>query len=129
MWILVLVSFLVRIVFMLVFVFILIKVGKLAEDNSFVYRETEGKTAEVYLKIPAFKSGKVKLLIRIKEYMLELESYTKGDAIETRTLVIKTIQNYYLLKNKFTVIQDYVFLDLKQILLKPILCSNFELRN
>ncbi len=95
-WLLVLVSFLIGVVFMLVFVFILVQVSKLAEDNTFVYKETEGKTAEVYLKIPALKSGKVKLLIRIKEYMLELESYTKGDAIETRTLVIKTIQNYYL---------------------------------
>jgi hypothetical protein len=87
MWILVLVSFLVGIVFMLVFVFILLQVNKLAENNSFVYKETEGKKAEVYLRIPANKSGKGKVLISIKGSMHELEAYTEGEAIETGTLV------------------------------------------
>ncbi len=86
-WLLVSISFLIGVVFMLVFVFILIQVNKLAEDNTFAYKETEGKTAEVYLKIPSNKSGKGKVLISIKGSTHELEAYTEGDAIETGTLV------------------------------------------
>lgn len=87
MWLLILVSFLIGVVFMLVFVFIIIQVSKLAEDNSFSYKETVGKSAEVYLKIPANKSGKGKVLISVKGSTHELEAYTDGEAIETGALV------------------------------------------
>jgi membrane-bound ClpP family serine protease len=102
MWLLVLVSFLVGVVFMLVFVFILMQVSKLAEDNSFVYHETIGKTAEVYLKIPAHKSGKGKVLISVKGSTHELDAYTEEEGIETGSLVtvIKADETGLLLVKK-----------------------------
>jgi hypothetical protein len=84
---LLLVSFLIGLAFTAVFVLILIQVNKLAENNSFAYSETEGKTAEVYLKIPANKNGKGKVLISVKGSTHELEAYTENDAIETGSLV------------------------------------------
>lgn len=85
--ILLLVSFLIGLAFTAVFVFILFQVNKLAENNSFEFKETEGKIAEVYLKIPANKSGKGKVLISVKGSTHELEAYTENEAIETGSMV------------------------------------------
>ncbi len=87
-WLLLLVSFVVGVIFMLLFVFIMLQVNKLAEDNSFAYKETIGKTAEVYLKIPAHQSGKGKVLISVKGSTHELDAITEGEAIETGSMVM-----------------------------------------
>ena len=68
---------------------------KLAEENNFKMDETLGKTAEVYLTIPANKSGKGKVLISVRGSVRELDAMTETDeAITSSTLVkISRIEN------------------------------------
>lgn len=61
---------------------------KLSEDNSFKIEETIGKTADVYLTIPAAKSGKGKIFISVKGSTHELSAITADMAeIKNGTLV------------------------------------------
>jgi membrane-bound ClpP family serine protease len=61
---------------------------KLSEDNSFKIEDTIGKTADVYLTIPASKSGKGKIFVSIKGSTHELPAITaSGDEIKNGALV------------------------------------------
>ena len=77
------------------FFFIVIKqIQKLEEDNSFSLPDTLNKSAEVYLKIPANKSGKGKIMISIKGAFHELDAMTEADAIASGiTVVVTAIEN------------------------------------
>ena len=59
----------------------------LSEDNSFNIVSTLGQTAQVYLSIPAEKSGKGKIQISIKGSVHELDAVTAGDSIQTSAMV------------------------------------------
>jgi hypothetical protein len=75
------------VVFVLLFFFIIKQVQKLAEDNSFKPSDALQKSAEVYLAIPAQKSGKGKVLISIKGSFRELDAITENERIETGAVV------------------------------------------
>lgn len=70
------VALFVGIVFIAIFFFIMRALMKLSEDNSFKIEDTIGKTADVYLTIPAAKSGKGKIFISIKGSTHELPAIT-----------------------------------------------------
>ena len=85
--ILILISLLVGIMFVIVFFVIIKQIQKLAENNSFNIANTLGKTAEVYLTIPAKKSGKGKILISLNGSFHELDAITEKDEIKTGSMV------------------------------------------
>jgi membrane protein implicated in regulation of membrane protease activity len=95
-------SLLVGFMFVYLFFMIVRQVQKLAEDNSFKIQNTIGKTAEVYLPIPAHKSGKGKVMISVNGAFHELDAITASEripsnaivrviAIDTNILIVETI--------------------------------------
>lgn len=87
-------AFVVGVAFVLLFFAIIKQVQKLAEDNSFKLSNTINKSAEVYLTIPANKSGKGKIMISVNGAFHELEAMTEHDKIPTGTVVkIVKIEN------------------------------------
>ncbi len=73
--------------FVAIFFIIIKQIRRLEEDNSFQITNALDKTAEVYLPIPAEKSGKGKVLISVKGSMHELEAITEKGRIETGKVV------------------------------------------
>ena len=92
------ISFVVGILFILLFFIVIKQVQKLAEDNSFQFSNTLNKTAEVYLSIPKNKSGKGKIMISVNGAFHELEAMTEHDAIPSRKIVkVIKIENQNIL--------------------------------
>lgn len=86
--ILIILSFIIGLVFILIFFLIVKVMMKLAENNSFDINNTINKTADVYLTIPANKSGKGKVLISVKGSIHELNAITTHDeAIKSGKIV------------------------------------------
>lgn len=82
------VAFLVGVLFIAFFFFIMRALLKLSEDNSFKIEDTIGKTADVYLSIPAAKTGKGKVFISVKGSTHELSAITNSvDEIKNGSLV------------------------------------------
>jgi hypothetical protein len=79
---LILLSVIVGSLFIFLFFIVIKQVMKLAENNSFNISDTLHKTAEVYLPIPANKSGKGKVLISIKGSVRELDAMTEKEKID-----------------------------------------------
>jgi hypothetical protein len=86
-WLLILVAFLFGALFVFLFFVIIRQVQKLAEDNSFNLKNTIGKTASVYLKIPENKSGFGKVQISVKGSFHELNAITNGEELPTGTMI------------------------------------------
>lgn len=74
----------------------------LAEDNSFNIADTVDRTAQVYLFIPATKSGKGIIQVSVKGSVHELDAVTAGDRIETGAMVRVTavVDNNLLMVEK-----------------------------
>lgn len=82
------VSFLVGSVFILLFFVIMRFIWKLSEDNTFKIEDTIGKTADVYMNIPASKSGRGKIFVSVKGSSRELYAVTTaGEALKSGSLV------------------------------------------
>lgn len=82
------IAFLVGILFIAFFFFIMRALLKLSEDNSFKIEDTIGKTADVYLSIPAAKTGKGKIFISVRGSTHELSAITNSvDEIKNGALV------------------------------------------
>ena len=75
------------IVFVLLFFLIIKQFLKLGQDNSFRIGETVGKSADVYLAIPAAKSGKGKIQISVRGAFHEIDAQTEGERIPTSSIV------------------------------------------
>ena len=71
----------------LIFVFILRQVMKLATDKTFRLEEAVGQVADTYLRIPASKQGSGKILVSVRGSVHELEAMTEGDEIPTGSKV------------------------------------------
>ncbi len=84
---LILISLLVGVLFVVVFFIIIKQIQKLAENNSFNLINTLNKTAEVYLTIPAEKSGKGKILISVNGSYHELDAVTEKEEIKSGSIV------------------------------------------
>jgi membrane protein implicated in regulation of membrane protease activity len=84
---LIITSFIVGILFVVVFFLVIRQVQKLAEDNSFKITNTLNKTAEVYLTIPENKKGKGKIMISVNGAFHELEAMTENEKIQSGAVV------------------------------------------
>jgi NfeD-like C-terminal, partner-binding len=67
--------------FVWLFFFLIKQLQRLAEDNTFQLTDTLGKEVEVYLKIPANRQGKGKVLVSARGAIHELEAVTDGPEI------------------------------------------------
>lgn len=95
---LIIASFVVGVLFVLLFFFVIKQVQKLAEDNSFKITNTLNKTAEVYLTIPENKKGKGKIMISVNGAFHELEAMTENDRIPSGMAVkVVKIENNNIL--------------------------------
>ena len=89
--------------FVAIFFFLIKQILKLSEDGSFKVESTINKTAEVYLTIPANKSGKGKVQISVNGSFHELDAMTlnleklpsgsvvKVIAVENNILIVEKI--------------------------------------
>lgn len=84
---LIIISFVVGVLFVILFFLVIRQVQKLAEDNSFKISNTLSKTAEVYLTIPENKKGKGKILISINGAFHELDAMTENEKIPSGAVV------------------------------------------
>ncbi|MDR1882965.1 MAG: NfeD family protein [Prevotella sp.] len=73
------VAFLVGALFIALFFLVMKALVKLSEDNTFNMEDTIGKTADVYMNIPAAKGGKGKIFVSIKGSIHELPAITSGN--------------------------------------------------
>ena len=79
-WLLQLVAIAVGVLFVLAFVFMFRQVMKLSHDGSFKMSETVGLKADVYLRIPAARSGRGKVQVSVKGSIHEIDAVTDNDA-------------------------------------------------
>ena len=79
-WLLQLVAIAVGLLFVLAFVFMFRQVMKLSHDGSFKMSETVGLKADVYLRIPAARSGRGKVQVSVKGSIHEIDAVTDNDA-------------------------------------------------
>ena len=80
-WLLTLVAVLVGVAFVLMFFFIKKQTKKLEHNGAFQISDCVGKTVDVYLRIPAGKSGKGKVQVSLNGSVQEFDAQTEGDAI------------------------------------------------
>ena len=80
-WLLTLVAVLVGVAFVLMFFFIKKQTKKLEHNGAFNIADCVGKTVDVYLRIPASKSGKGKVQVSLNGSVQEFEAMTDGDSI------------------------------------------------
>lgn len=84
----------VGILFIYLFFAVIKQFQKLAEDNSFKIASTLHKSAEVYLTIPARKSGKGKIMISVNGAFHELNAMTENETIPTgQTVKVVNIES------------------------------------
>ncbi|WP_029901988.1 NfeD family protein [Prevotella sp. 10(H)] len=82
------VALLVGCLFVFLFFMVMRTLMKLSEDNSFKIEDTIGKTADVYMNIPAEKKGKGKIFISVKGSTHELPAITNStEPIKSGALV------------------------------------------
>lgn len=65
--------------FVLAFVFMFRQVMKLSHDGSFKMQEAVGLKADVYLRIPAARSGRGKVQVSVKGSVHEIDAVTDSD--------------------------------------------------
>ncbi|NLV52867.1 MAG: serine protease [Bacteroidales bacterium] len=80
-WILSILAFLVGVAFVFMFFLIKKQTRKLEHNGAFNIEDCVGKTVDVYLRIPASKSGKGKVQVSINGSIQELEAMTEGEGI------------------------------------------------
>ena len=82
-FLLILAAIVVGVLFVLMFFYIRKQTRKLEANGAFNIRNCEGKTANVYLRIPAKGKGKGKIQISVNGAFHELNALTDGEAIST----------------------------------------------
>lgn len=99
------IAFVVGLIFIGVFFIVIKALMRLSEDNTFNIEESIGKTADVYMNIPASKSGRGKVFISVKGTTHELSAITanandikngsivKVLAVEGDVLVVSPLQD------------------------------------
>ena len=99
-WLLQVVAIAVGLVFVLAFVFMFRQVMKLSHDGSFKMSEAVGLKADVYLLIPAARSGRGKVQVSVKGSVHEVDAMTdRNDEIATggQVKIVKVLGDDLLL--------------------------------
>ena len=86
------VAVVVGLIFVGIFFFLMMQITKLATDKTFKITDTVGKTADVYLVIPAERKGKGKIQVSVGGAYHEINAMTEGERIPTGAkAVVKSI--------------------------------------
>lgn len=80
-WLLCFVAVLVGVAFVLMFFFIKKQTKKLEHNGAFRIEDSLGKSVDVYLRIPAGKSGKGKVQVSLNGSVQEISAMTEGESI------------------------------------------------
>ena len=80
-WLLTLVAVLVGMGFVLMFFIIKKQTKRLEHNGAFLITDCVGRTVDVYLRIPAGKSGKGKVQVSLNGSVQEIEAMTEGESI------------------------------------------------
>ena len=99
-WLLQVVAIAVGLVFVLAFVFMFRQVMKLSHDGSFKMSEAVGLKADVYLRIPASRSGRGKVQVSVKGSLHEVDAMTdRSEEIATggQVKIVKVLGDDLLL--------------------------------
>jgi hypothetical protein len=80
-WLLCFVAVLVGVAFVLMFFFIKKQTKKLEHNGAFRIEDCVGKSVDVYLRIPAGKSGKGKVQVSLNGSVQEISAMTEGESI------------------------------------------------
>lgn len=84
----------VGVVFVVFFFFLMRQILKLSEDNTFRIENTIGRSGNVYLTIPEFKSGKGKIQVSVKGTIHELDAMTEQETILSGSIVrVKAVES------------------------------------
>ncbi|MDD3079053.1 MAG: serine protease [Paludibacter sp.] len=95
---LIFVSVVIGALFVYIFFLVISQLLKLSEDNSFSISKTINKSADVYLTIPAQRSGKGKVLVSVHGSLHELDAITDGEKIPSGAMCkVVAIENDQLL--------------------------------
>lgn len=91
---LIIVSLIIGCAFVYMFFLVISQLMKLSENDTFKLANTLNKTAEVYLTIPANRTGKGKILVSVNGSVHELEAITEGEKINSGAMVrVAKIEN------------------------------------
>lgn len=91
---LIVVSLLIGCAFVYMFFIVIKQLMKLSENDTFKLANTLNKNAEVYLTIPANRTGKGKILVSVNGSVHELEAITDGEKINSGAIVrVAKIEN------------------------------------
>ncbi len=82
-WGLNIVAIVVGFLFVGIFFFLMLQITKLASDKTFKITDTVGKTADVYLVIPAERKGKGKIQVSVGGAYHEIDAMTDGERLPT----------------------------------------------
>jgi len=99
-WLLQVVAIAVGLAFVLAFVFMFRQVMKLSHDGSFKMSEAVGLKADVYLRIPASRSGRGKVQVSVKGSVHEVDAMTdRNEEIATgaQVKIVKVLGDDLLL--------------------------------
>ena len=99
-WLLQVVAIAVGLVFVLAFVFMFRQVMKLSHDGSYKMSEAVGLKADVYLRIPASRSGRGKVQVSVKGSVHEVDAMTdRNDEVATgaQVKIVKVLGDDLLL--------------------------------
>ena len=77
------VAVVIGLVFVGIFFFLMLQITKLAADKTFKITDIVGKTADVYLVIPAERKGKGKIQVSAGGAYHEIDAMTEGERIPT----------------------------------------------
>ncbi|MBQ6965123.1 MAG: serine protease [Bacteroidaceae bacterium] len=98
-WLLSLVAVLVGVAFVVMFFLIKRQTKKLEHNGAFQIEDCVGKTVDVYLRIPASKSGKGKVQVSLNGSVQEIGAMTEGESIASgqKVSVVSVIDRSTLL--------------------------------
>jgi len=98
-WLLSLVAVLVGVAFVVMFFLIKRQTKKLEHNGAFQIEDCVGKTVDVYLRIPAGKSGKGKVQVSLNGSVQEIGAMTEGESIASgqKVSVVSVIDRSTLL--------------------------------
>ncbi len=97
-FLLIIIALSVGVFFVWLFFLLIQQLQRLSEDNSFQLADAVGKLGEVYLKVPAKRTGIGKVQVSIKGSTHELEAVTDGDELRHgEKVAIVAIEEEFLL--------------------------------
>lgn len=82
-WLLAIIAIAVGVGFVLMFFYIKKQTKKLEHNGAFRIEDCKGKTVDVYLRIPANRSGKGKVQVSLNGSIQEIEAMTDGEEIKS----------------------------------------------